>query len=419
VRAWLLAGRPADSQERAVALRQPFLQLQGPVLIWTGGAVVFTTLNAFESWRLAGLVALTIALGGLSTCALTYLIAERVGRDVTAAALASGVPEEPAGPGVATRVTLAWALATGIPLIGVVLLSLALLIGADVSTRRVAITVMFLGVVGIGFGFIVTRIAARSVADPVESVRRALREVQAGNFETQVFIYDSSETGLLQAGFNHMAAGLRERERLRDLFGRHVGTEVVRQALAREIELGGEVRDCAALFVDVVGSTSLAATRPAPEVVAVLNRFFAVVVKIVHAHEGWVNKFEGDAALCVFGAPLDLDGAATHALAAARELAVRLGEEVTEVRAAIGVSSGPVVAGNVGAEERYEYTVIGDPVNEAARLSELAKHRDPRVLASGATVAAADAREASWWHFDDPVILRGRMTPTPIATPGR
>jgi adenylate cyclase len=92
---------------------------------------------------------------------------------------------------------------------------------------------------------------------------------------------------------------------------------------------------------------------------------------VVAAEGGWVNKFEGDGALCIFGAPVTLDDCALRALRAARVLRQELlvlAASNPELDAAIGVSAGTVVAGNVGDEQRYEYTVIGTPVNEAARL---------------------------------------------------
>jgi adenylate cyclase len=214
-----------------------------------------------------------------------------------------------------------------------------------------------------------------------------------------------------------MVAGLRERERIQDLFGRHVGEDVARVALEQEVELGGETRDVAVLFTDVVGSTELASQRPPQEVVEVLNRFFAVVVEVVDSHGGSVNKFEGDAALAIFGAPVELDDAPSRALAAARELAQRLSREVEGLEAAIGVSAGEVVAGNIGEERRFEYTVIGDPVNEAARLTELAKERRGRVLASQAIVEAGGEDERGRWELGDAVRLRGRAEETQIASP--
>jgi len=218
-----------------------------------------------------------------------------------------------------------------------------------------------------------------------------------------------------------MASGLRERERIRDLFGRQVGEAVARQALedesaGDEIRLGGSVRDVAVLFVDLVGSTELAAKRPAQEVVALLNRFFGEVVDVVEREGGWVNKFQGDAALAVFGAPLALAGKEASALRAARSLDRRLRAAVPEVGVGIGVAVGPAVAGRIGATRRFEYTVIGDPVNEAARLTELAKHRPGRVLASADAVARA-GEEAARWQLADEVQLRGRAAPTRLALP--
>jgi adenylate cyclase len=138
----------------------------------------------------------------------------------------------------------------------------------------------------------------------------------------------------------------------------------------------------------------------------------------VTLHGGWVNKFEGDAALCVFGAPSDHPNAAGAALSAGRELAQRLERELPDVEAAIGLSAGSVVAGNIGAAHRYEYTVIGDPVNEAARLTELAKTKPCRLLASEEIVERAAAAEAERWTLAERVVLRGRSTPTRIAIPG-
>jgi adenylate cyclase len=214
-----------------------------------------------------------------------------------------------------------------------------------------------------------------------------------------------------------MVAGLREREHLRDLFGRQVGEEVVRHALERGVELGGEAREAAVLFVDIAGATALAEKRDPVEVVTMLNRFFAVVVEVVAGRSGWVNKFEGDAALCVFGAPLADPDAATHALSAARELRARLTREVSEIKAGIGVAAGRVVAGNIGAAKRFEYTVIGDPVNVAARLCQAAKATTARVLASGEAIGRAGAGETAHWQVVESIEIRGRSARIEVSAP--
>ena len=140
---------------------------------------------------------------------------------------------------------------------------------------------------------------------------------------------------------------------------------------------------------------------------SVLLRFFGIVVEVVGERGGWVNKFEGDGALCVFGAPVDHDACEASCLTAARELQARLRRELPQADAGIGVSAGTAVAGNVGAEQRFEYTVIGDPVNEAARLCDRAKGVPGRVLASEAIVRRAGGDEAARWQLEDEVLLRG------------
>jgi adenylate cyclase len=414
---WLAEDRRPTPEERQLTLEFPIRGFARMGPLWLGAALVFGVLNAFSSPALGVIVGLTIALGGMTTCTVVVLWAERLTRDVLSLALERGVPEEPVGPGVAARISLAWALASGIVLLGLVLLSAVVLLGADVSAERLALTALVLAAVGLSVGLLAVVLAGRSVADPLQEVRAALAEVEGGNLDAAVRVSDGSEVGLVAAGFNRMAAGLREREQLRDLFGRHVGEDVARHALERGIELGGEARDCAVVFVDLVGSTELAANRPPAQVVAMLNRFFAQVVEAVRPHGGWVNKFEGDAALCVFGAPNDQPDAAGSALAPARDLANRLRREVPELRAGIGVSAGQAVAGNVGASERFEYTVIGDPVNEAARLADIAKTTPGGVLASDSVLAAADRSEAEHWRQDGEVVLRGRARPTRLARP--
>jgi class 3 adenylate cyclase len=230
-------------------------------------------------------------------------------------------------------------------------------------------------------------------------------------------VYERSELGHLQTGFNRMVAGLRERDRLRDLFGRHVGEEVVRRAVEESESVSGDEREVAILFVDLVGSTQLATTREPHEVAAVLNDFFRIVVDEVDARRGLINKFQGDAALAVFGAPLRTADPASAALATARAL----GAELPRLRVdfGIGVSAGPVFAGNIGAENRYEYTVVGDAVNEAARLADRAKDFDGRVLCSGAALDRADAVERRCWSSFGSEVLRGRSQHTHISAPVR
>jgi class 3 adenylate cyclase len=233
----------------------------------------------------------------------------------------------------------------------------------------------------------------------------------------QTLVYDSSEIGVLQSGFNDMAAEIAERELLRDLFGRHVGHDVAKHALRNGTAFTGNVCQAGVVFVDLAGYTALAADNPPDRVAAVLNAFFHIVVDVIDNHGGYVNKFEGDAALAIFGAPLTLDNPAGKALTAARSLrdALKAHRDVPDF--GIGVTHGRVFAGNIGAEGRYEYTVIGDPVNEAARLSDLAKNRAGRLLASAIAVSDGGPAEGAHWQVGGDVMLRGRRQATTLAEP--
>ena len=415
--AWLLEDREPTPREREGTLRIPLLCAAVDGTFWVTAAVLFGALNASAGAEMVWHVSSTIVMGGITTITLAYLVNERLQRSVTARALAAAPPKRAQGPGVKGRLVLAWSLATGVPLAGAIMVACNGLRDDAIPRDEVLFSVLVLGIGAFVVGLFATLLVAKSVAEPLRQMRRALRRIEEGDLDASVRVDDTSEVGLVQNGFNQMVAGLREREEIREVFGRHVGEDVARRALDSGTELGGEVREIAALFVDLVGSTRLAAERPPHEVVKLLNRFFAIVVDVVGRHGGWVNKFEGDAALVVFGAPVADDTCATSALCAARDLDARLRSELPEFGAGIGVSAGPALAGNVGAEHRLEYTVIGDPVNEAARLCDLAKRRPERVVVSAAILDRARKGESARWVDDGEVVLRGRTTPTKLAVP--
>jgi len=407
---WLAEDRTPDTYERHTTLTLPLRSALLVFSVWGTAAVVFSiyTYTFRHDLRQGATSGIGVLIGGLITAAINYLLAERLLRPAVALALKDQPPER-TRVGVRPRLMLSWALGSGIPLLGIVL---ALQGNSTVNRTQLTRAVTLLALIGLVVGWLVMAIAARSVADPLREVRAGLRRVREGTLDTEVPVNDGGEIGLVQAGFNQMAAGLRERELLRELFGRHVGEEVARQALERGADLGGEQRDVSALFVDIIGSTSIAQDRAPGEVVEALNRFFDRVVTVVGAEGGWVNKFEGDGALCVFGAPADQPDHAARALRAARGLRRELeGLTPSALDAGIGVSTGTAVAGNVGAAERYEYTVIGDPVNEAARLCDAAKQRPSRVLVSAASVDAA-GDEARCWMSVGELELRGRRAAT-------
>lgn len=385
--------------------------------LWGVGTTLMTTIYGLHDPEFIPKIGFSLGFCGIVVSTASYLLTEFALRPVAAQALSAGPAPKRLAPGVMGRIMNTWLLGSGVPLFGIILAAVFALTLKNLTMAQFGFTVLIMGTFAFTFGFLLMWIAAWLTTTPVRVVRMALKRVEDGDLNANLAVFDGTELGELQRGFNNMVAGLRERERVRDLFGRHVGREVAVAAETGGPTLGGEDRHVAVVFVDIIGSTRLVTGRPAWEVVTLLNRFFAVVVDEVDTHQGLLNKFEGDACLAVFGAPNDLDHLEDAALSASRSIAARLHDEVPEFEAGIGVAAGQVVAGNVGAYERFEYTVIGEPVNEAARLCELAKTTPNRLLASSDTVRAASQIERDHWILGESVTLRGHEVPTTLASP--
>jgi adenylate cyclase len=207
----------------------------------------------------------------------------------------------------------------------------------------------------------------------------------------------------------------------RRLFSLYVTPEVAEHAIRHGAELGGQLAEASVLFSDIRGFTSITEKMEATALIALLNRYFDAMSDAIVAHGGLVNKFGGDSLLAVFGTPLN--PAQEHALqavqAAQAMLAalqafnadqMRRGEPA--LRTGIGVATGPVIAGNVGSDERLEYTVIGDTVNLASRLQALTKDLDAPVLLGSTTAEAVKARVALIPMGD--IDVRGKKAPVQV-----
>lgn len=414
---WQLRGGPPNRREQMAALHAPLRQAILHLGFWLAGGAIFATLVIAQTPALAATIIVTECMAATIVFGFTYMLGERILRPVAAEALTAGTFDHTLTPGVGTRMAMTWGMGTLAPTIAIVLLCVTE-ISAQVkfSAQSLALSILLLCVVVIFQALALSMLTAASISDPVRQLTRAIDRVQGGSLEVRVAVFDGSEIGQLQVGFNRMLAEAATRRRLQRLFGQHVGAQVAQRALDYGTELGGETRFVAVLFVDMVGSTATAAERPPTEVVQLLNEFFRIVVEVIDRHHGLVNKFMGDAALAVFGAPLDRPDAPTAALAAARELREAL-RPVAGLDIGIGVSAGLAVAGNIGSANRFEYTVIGDPVNEAARLTELAKDHPGRVLAAHSALYFAEDSERDRWDTGEEVFLRGRRRPTRLALP--
>jgi class 3 adenylate cyclase len=202
---------------------------------------------------------------------------------------------------------------------------------------------------------------------------------------------------------------LNERERIRDLFGRYVSREVQQEIIAGRVTLKGERKTITVLYCDMRGSTTFAESHAPEDVMAALNQYFEVIILATEAYGGIVNRFVGDEAVCVFGAPTEYRDHAERAVQAA--LSMREGlAYVNQKRTAlgqptlkfgIGLNTGEVTAGATGSEERQEYTLIGDAMNVGARIQDLNKtFPDYSILLSEFTLAALGPKAEDYGCVD-------------------
>ena len=413
---WFIPGVEPDERQRKALTR--LLARQSSLLAgtWVVSGALSILLNIHGGIGIVVPTAIGVVLGGSAAAGIGLLLTMNIIRPILAAATHAS-ERLVAAPGVFARLILLWLMCSALPCLVIVALVVVRSNGWLIpKTASVEIAVLVVALAAVLLGLPTMILTSRSISDPIGEVVDAMAEVERGRFNTTVDVFERSEIGRLQSGFNRMVAGLAERERVHDLFGRHVGTNVARRAIEEGTSMSGDVQDVAILFIDLTGSTELAASHPPEEVAKVLNDVFRIVVNAVDERDGMINKFQGDAALAVFGAPLRTSGAASAALATARALGEQL-RELPLVDFGIGVSAGAVFAGNIGAENRYEYTVIGDAVNEAARLADLAKTSNRRILCSSAAIERADAAEQAHWAAKGSEVLRGRSEATEISAP--
>ena len=272
------------------------------------------------------------------------------------------------------------------------------------------------------FGILGALWIARRIAQPLTDLSAKMGRLREGDFEVRAtsIPHGNDEVGDLAQAFDEMAIGLRQRERLKGTLNRYVSGDVAERILEEkdDLLLRGEVRHVTVLFLDVRGFTTISEHLTPTEVVALLNEYFDVVVDRVTAHGGSVNKFIGDAAMCIWGAPKEAQNADRNAVHCALEIQAavaslsldRTRRGLTAVGFGIGINTGEAVAGNLGAARRLEYTVIGDAVNLAQRLESQA--RAGEVLISQAVYEKVSEevevapREA--------VKLKGKSQPVPF-----
>jgi class 3 adenylate cyclase len=229
---------------------------------------------------------------------------------------------------------------------------------------------------------------------PIRDLAEGTERVAAGDYSQRLSVYQDDDLGALAASFNRMQAGLAERQRLQAAFGTYVDPALAARLLEQGDDIfTGERREVTVMFVDVRDFTPFAEANSAEDTVARLNALFEIVVPAVVEVGGHVNKFLGDGALAVFGAPNDLADHADAAVSAAVLIHRLVAERFDgELRIGIGINTGLVIAGTIGGAGKLEFTLIGDTVNVAARVEQLTKTTGDAILLTHHCVDALASR---------------------------
>ena len=346
-----------------------------------------------------------VVFGGLMVTTVMFLATERIWRGHLPLLFPDGDLAAAGAPRLAVRTRLV-VVSLIMSILPMAALSVAArsranaLLGADAEAadaiiRNLIVVEGVLAIIGALVAIRLSRFVADSVAMPLRDLQSAMEQVAQGRLDARCAVVSNDEIGAVAEGFNRMVAGLREREVIRETFGRYVSPEVRDEILAGRASLAGDLREVTILFADLRDFTPWVEASPAGEVVAGLNEYFIEMDAAIRAQGGLVLQFIGDEIEAVFGAPgVDAQHAA-HALAAARDMQLRLDAWNTRRRAqgraelqhGIGIHTGTVLAGNIGSSERMSYALVGDAVNVASRIQSLNKEFGTRLLVSGATRA--------------------------------
>ncbi len=284
-----------------------------------------------------------------------------------------------------------------------------------IQRRNIYITVIVLAL-----AFIIVYFFGKTLASPIIRLVGATKEIEDGNFHVSIRPTTGDEIGRLTSSFIQMGRGLEEREKMKDAFGKFVNKEIAEQVLKGEIKLGGERKKAAVFFSDIRSFTAISEKLEPEEVVEFLNEYMTRMVQCVNDTGGVVDKYIGDAIMAIWGAPVsrgnDTENAINGALMMRKELIDfnrgRGGEKKPIIKIGSGINTGPVLAGQIGSEDRMEYTVIGDTVNLASRVEALNKPFGTDILIS--EDAYAEVRDVFRVEAMQKIKVKGKAEPQQI-----
>lgn len=268
------------------------------------------------------------------------------------------------------------------------------------TINRVQYRAFLVMIIVVCAAFIMNFLFSQSLTSPLKKLFSATEQIVTGNYNVNLKVQSEDEIGALSKAFLNMTDGLKEREKLKGAFSKFHSKEVAQKLLNGEIKLGGERKHVTVFFSDIRGFTQISEKLSPDQVVAFLNEYMTEMVKIIYKWSGVVDKYVGDAIMAEWGVPNTTPDDAYNAVRAALEMRdfldgfnkskKALGE--IEIHIGIGLHSGDVLAGNIGSEERLEYTVIGDTVNQAARIEAANKALSTDLLISETTYLLVKSR---------------------------
>jgi adenylate cyclase len=402
---------------RRAAIMFPYSMTALSLLGWSLAGVIFGVLWPWVIGTLTlqgvarSLFGVTVIGGGV-TAAFVFLSAERLWREELRTffpdgdlGAVTGVPRLR----VRVRLLVVFALTGVVPLLllAIVAYRRTALVAADPARAGALLTEMlvivaFLVAVGVWAALGLSVFVANSVAAPLRELESAMARVEHGDLDAGVPVVSNDEIGSVAEGFNRMLGGLRERDFVKDTFGKYVTREIRDEILAGRVGLEGEQREVTILFSDLRDFTPWVEATEPREVVRELNRYFGEMEAAVRRHGGLVLQFIGDEIEAVFGAPVPAPDHAVRAVRAALDMrgrleafnARRMAGGKTPLRHGIGIHTGTVLAGNIGSGERLSYALVGDAVNLASRIQDLTKTAGTDILISAPTCAALDGAVA-------------------------
>jgi class 3 adenylate cyclase len=386
---------------------KPFALVSIPIAVF---ATIYQDLPAY-----GGLILFAGALVAVAYAAVLHFFASELFLRPVLAHIHEYLPDD--FEATARGVPLRWKLLGALPVINVItgVVVSGLSTSEQASLKDLGLDVVVAVIVAFTISFELTLLVTKSVLDPVGDLLRATEQIKRGDLSTRVPVVSGDEMGELAASFNEMVRGLAEREALMEAFGSYVDPEVADRVLREGELLEGEQVEATMLFVDICDFTAFAENASAREAVALLNDFFGLIVPIVIQSRGHANKFIGDGMLAVFGTPERNKDHADCAVEAAVGIAEAVEQRYgSELRIGIGINSGPVMVGTVGGGGRLEFTVIGDPVNVAARVEVATRDIGDRVLVTESTRTLLTERWRALLDERGSIPLKGKADPVPV-----